>query len=145
MPLSGSVADARQHGILETVASAEGVVATARKCGMTSVKTAEEVFEAARANDPAAVRAIEVEADHIARAVAAIIAMLDPGLIVLGGGVGSNADVLLEPVKNRLSELLALAPPPIEMSALGRENVVLGALAAGLDRARDAVLAQLVT
>jgi predicted NBD/HSP70 family sugar kinase len=143
VPLSSSVAEARRHGILETVASAEGVVATARKCGMTSAKTAEEVFEAARANDPAAVRAIDAEADHIARAVAAIIAMLDPGLIVLGGGVGSNADVLLDPVKNRLSELLALAPPPIEMSALGRENVVLGALAAGLDRARDAVLAQL--
>jgi predicted NBD/HSP70 family sugar kinase len=143
VPLSGSVADARQHGILETVASAEGVVATARKCGMTSAKTAEDVFEAARAGNAAAVRAVEVEADHIARAVAAIIAMLDPGLIVLGGGVGSNADVLLEPVQQRLSELLALAPPPIEMSALGRENVVLGALAAGLDRARDAVLAQL--
>jgi predicted NBD/HSP70 family sugar kinase len=138
----GSAADARQHGILETVASAEGVVATARECGM-SVTTAEQVFEAARLGQPAAARAIEAEADHIARALAAIIAMLDPGLIVLGGGVGNNADVLLEPVKRRLAELLALAPPPIEMSTLGRENVVLGALAAGLDHARDAVLAQL--
>jgi predicted NBD/HSP70 family sugar kinase len=134
----------RRRGILETVASAEGIVATARHCGMT-VDSAEQVFDAARAGEPDAMRAVHVEADHLARALTAIISVLDPGLVVLGGGVGSNVDLLLEPTERRLAELVDLTPPPIRVSALGRDNVVLGALAAGLDVARDAVLAQIET
>ncbi len=70
-------ADTRQHGILETVASAQGIVAIARGCGM-SVDSVEQVFDAARAGDDAALRAVGTEADHLARALAAIIAVLDP-------------------------------------------------------------------
>jgi predicted NBD/HSP70 family sugar kinase len=134
--------DVRQHGILETVASAVGVMTAARRLGMPAT-TAEQVFEAARAGDRAAIRVVRDEASHLARALAAVIAVLDPGLIVIGGGVGGNADLLLGPTEAALSELLALPPPPIKMSALGRDAVVLGGLAAGLDRARDAVLAQI--
>lgn len=132
----------RRRGILETVASAEGVVAAARQRGM-SVDSAEQVFDAARSGDAAASDAVRAEADHLARALAAIVAVLDPALIVLGGGVGSNVDVLLEPTQARLAELLPEDPPPIRVSAVGRENVVLGGLAAGLDAARDVVLAQI--
>jgi predicted NBD/HSP70 family sugar kinase len=135
-------ADVRQHGILETVASAEGVLTAARRLGMTA-SSAEQVFEAARSKDHTAVRVVQDEASHLARALAAVIAVLDPGLIVIGGGVGGNADLLLEPTKRLLGDLLGLPPPPIEMSGLGRDAVVLGGLAAGLDLARDAVLAQL--
>ncbi len=139
--LRGSAAT-RRHGFLETVASAQGIVATAREYGM-SVDSAEQVFEAARLADPHAIRAVCTEADHLARALASIIAVLDPGLIVLGGGVGSNVDVLLEPIQQRLAEMMALEPPPIRVSAVGRESVVLGGLAAGLTAARDMVLEQI--
>ena len=135
-------ADTRKHGLLETVASAEGIVVTARNCGMTA-DSAEQVFDAARAGEAAAVRAVHIEADHLARALTAIISVLDPGLIVLGGGVGSNVDLLLEPTQQRLGELMELAPPPIRASALGRDSVVLGGLAAGLSVARDTVLEQI--
>jgi predicted NBD/HSP70 family sugar kinase len=135
-------ADVRQRGILETVASADGVMTAARRLGMTA-SSAEHVFEAARSGDRTAVRVVQDEASHLARALAAVIAVLDPGLIVLGGDVGGNADLLLAPTKRLLSELLALSPPTIEMSALGRDAVVLGGLAAGLDRVRDDVLAQI--
>ena len=134
--------DVRQHGILETVASADGVLSAARRLGMTA-SSAEQVFDAARSGDQAAIHVVHDEASHLARALAAVIAVLDPGLIVVGGGVGGNADLLLEPTKRLLGDLLALPPPPIEMSMLGREAVVLGGLAAGLDRARDDVLAQI--
>jgi len=134
-------ADVRQHGILETVASADGVMAAARRFGMAAT-SAEQVFDAARKGDHAAIRVVQDEASHLARALAAVIAVLDPGLIVIGGGVGGNAD-LLDPATRMLGDLLALAPPPIVMSALGRDAVVRGGLAAGLDRARDDVLAQI--
>lgn len=132
----------RQHGILETMASADGVLSAARRLGMSATST-EQVFDAARSGDRAAVRVVHDEASHLARALAAVIAVLDPGLIVIGGGIGDNADLLLEPTKRLLSDLLALSPPPIEMSMLGRDAVVLGGLAAGLDRARDDVLAHI--
>ncbi len=135
-------AAARQRGFLETAASADGIVACARATGM-SAESAEEVFDAARSGDAAAMQVVAAEADHLARALASIIAVLDPALIVLGGGVGSNVDVLLEPIHSRLTDLLALVPPPIEVSAVGRESVVLGGLAAGLDLARDIVLTQI--
>ena len=132
----------RQHGILETVASADGVLSAAKRRGMTATST-EQVFDAARSGDHAAIGVVHDEASHLARALAAVIAVLDPGLIVVGGGVGGNADLLLAPTKRLLGDLLALSPPPIEMSMLGRDAVVLGGLAAGLDRARDDVLASI--
>jgi hypothetical protein len=52
-------------------------------------------------------------------------------------------DVLLDPIQRRLSEVMALDPPPIRVSAVGRESVVLGGLAAGLDVARNMVLEQI--
>ncbi len=135
-------AEVRRHGILETVASAHGVLAAARQAGLAAA-TAERVFAMARAGDRAAAQVVRAEAGHLARALAAVIAVLDPGLIVLGGGVGGNADLLLEPIRQRLGELLALNPPPIVVSALGHDAVVLGGLAAGLQRARADVLAQI--
>jgi predicted NBD/HSP70 family sugar kinase len=134
--------DVRQHGILETVASADGVLSAAKRLGLTAQST-EQVFDAARSGDQAAIQVVHDEAGHLARALAAVIAVLDPGLIVIGGGVGGNADLLLDPTKRLLGDLLALSPPPIEMSGLGRDAVVLGGLAAGLDLARDDVLAQI--
>ncbi len=135
-------ADVRQHGTLETVASADGVMTAARRFGMAAT-SAEQVFDAARQGDHVAIRVVQDEASHLARALAAVVAVLDPGLIVIGGGVGGNADLLLGPTQRLLRDLLALAPPPIKMSSLGGEAVVLGGLAAGLDWARDDVLAQI--
>ncbi len=135
-------AEVRRHGLLETVASADGVLAAARGRGL-GAESAEQVFAAARAGDRAAARVVRAEAGHLARALAAVIAVLDPGLIVLGGGVGSNADLLIQPIRRRLGELLELEPPPIRASELGGDAVVLGGLAAGLARARDDVLARI--
>jgi hypothetical protein len=60
---------------------------------------------------------------------------------VLGGGVGSHAgDLLTGPVLDRLRHLAALHPPRIEVSTLGSDAVLRGALAVGLTGARDLVL-----
>jgi predicted NBD/HSP70 family sugar kinase len=144
LPGAQQDAAARHRGFLETAASADGIVAGARATGMAA-DSAEQVFDAARSGDTDALEVVAAEADHLARAIASIIAVLDPALIVLGGGVGSNVDVLLEPIQRKLTDVLALQPPPIRVSAVGRESVVLGGLAAGLDLARDIVLTQIET
>jgi predicted NBD/HSP70 family sugar kinase len=130
----------RRHGMLEAVASGPGVVATAHRLGMSGSITAKRVFDEARRGDPTAVRAVANEADHVARALAGVVALLDPELVVLGGGIGGHgADILLGAVRERLETMTPLGPPPIEVSPLGDDAVVLGALATGLATARALV------
>jgi predicted NBD/HSP70 family sugar kinase len=132
----------RSRGSLESVASAEAVVANARRLGMRNVVSAKQVFESTRDSDKAALGAVRLEAEHLARAVAAITAVLDPELVVLGGGIGRNGDLLIAPMSERLEKLLPLGPPPLMVSALGDDAVVLGALAIALARAREEVFAR---
>jgi predicted NBD/HSP70 family sugar kinase len=130
----------RRHGMFESVASAPGVVATAQRLGMEGPITAKRVFDEARDGDPIAVRAVAHETDHVARALAGVVALLDPELVVLGGGIGGHgADVLLGAVRDRLETITPLGPPRVEVSPLGDDAVVLGALATGLATARALV------
>src|SRR5204863_373133 len=85
----------RQHGMLEAVASGPGVVATAQRLGMSGRITAKRVFDEARDGDAVAVRAVAHEADHVARALAGVIALLDPELVVLGGEIRGHDAILL--------------------------------------------------
>ncbi|MCT9931400.1 ROK family transcriptional regulator [Planotetraspora sp. A-T 1434] len=132
------------RGMFESVASADGVVATAERLGMAA-STAKDVFDAARAGSETAKRVVAAEADHVAHALAGVTAVLDPELVVLGGGIGAQAgDLLIGPVSERLGSLVALRPPRIEASTLGADAVLLGALAFGLTTARDLVFERAV-
>ncbi|GLX07352.1 ROK family transcriptional regulator [Microbispora sp. NBRC 16548] len=134
----------RRRGEFESVASADGIVAAAARLGMTAA-TAEEVVDAARRGDAVARTVVAAEAGHVARALAGVIAVLDPELVVLGGGVGAQAgDLLAGPMAERLETLVALTPPRIEVSTLGPDAVILGALAVGLSTARDLVFERAV-
>jgi predicted NBD/HSP70 family sugar kinase len=91
---------------------------------------ARAVFAAARRGDRVARAVVAEEARRIALHIAPVAAVADVGLVVLGGGIGANADLLLEPVRALLSEWLAY-PPRVEVSSLGEAAVLTGALALG--------------
>ena len=97
-----------------------------------------EVFGAARAGDHLARRIVDEEARRIALHVVPIAAVADVALVVLGGGLGTNGDLLLEPVRKRLGEWLPY-PPRVEVSSLGEAAVLTGALAVGRRAALDNV------
>jgi len=122
----------RRLGGLETVASANGIVQAARRAGMHSPLSARKVFAAAARGDARAMGVVEAEAALIARAICAVIAVADPHLIVLGGGVG-QADKFLELVSARVREVAPVLPA-MRVSALGDDAVVDGCLAAGANR-----------
>jgi len=64
----------------------------------------------------------------------------DVALVVLGGGIGANGDLLLDPIRGLLAGWLPF-PPRVEVSGLGDAAVLTGALAVGLDLAQERVFA----
>jgi predicted NBD/HSP70 family sugar kinase len=96
------------------------------------------IFDAARAGDTLARQVVAEEARRIALHISPIAAVADVALVVLGGGVGVNGDLLLPPVRAHLVEQLPY-PPLLEVSSLGDAAVLTGALAVGLRAALDNV------
>ena len=96
------------------------------------------VFAVARRGNPIAAQVVRETARRIALHIVPIAAVADVELVVLGGGLGSNGDLLLDPVRGHLSEWLPY-PPRVEISSLGEAAVLSGALAVGLRAALENV------
>ena len=93
--------------------------------------SAKKVFALARRGDPLAREVVEDEARRLALGLAVVTAVVDLELVILGGGIGGNADLLLSPIER---ELRALSPirPRLAVSALGEDAVLQGAVATAL-------------
>src|SRR5207237_9924844 len=85
----------QRRGAFEEAASAAAIVRRARSLGVTPPLTAKNVFTAARRGDRLALRVVEEEAARLAVGIATVAPLLDPEVIILGGGVGQNGDLLL--------------------------------------------------
>jgi predicted NBD/HSP70 family sugar kinase len=140
-PTATATAKGRKRDELGVAVGAEGVVAEARRLGMTGRLTARAVFEAARRGEPVAQRVVELEARRIALTIATVVPVIDPELVVLGGGIGRNGDLLLEPIEAEL-RTLSIFHPRLEASALGEEGPVVGAVAMALEQAQDRLFAR---
>ena len=125
--------DARKRGSFDASASAAAVVRAARRAGVRGASSAEKVFAAAARGDSVAAAIVAEEALLVAKAVCTVITVVDPELIVLGGGIG-QAPGFLDAVIDQL-RLLAPVLPEVKVSVLGADTVVAGCIAAGLDRA----------
>jgi predicted NBD/HSP70 family sugar kinase len=147
MPLAeGSGADegdARKRGQLEATAAAAAVVRAARKAGMRGPVTARRVFDAAARGDERAIAVVAEEAKLVAKAICTVITVVDPELIVLGGGIG-QAPGFADAVNGQL-QTMAPARPAVRVSALGSDAVVDGCLAAGGDLAWNRLMTALPT
>ena len=121
--------EARRRGQLEAMAAASGVVRAARKAGMRGPVSARSVFAAAAKGDERAKAVVAEEARLVARAICTVITVVDPALIVLGGGIG-QAPGFAAAVSTALR---AMSPvmPEVKVSALGSDVVVDGCLAEG--------------
>jgi predicted NBD/HSP70 family sugar kinase len=115
---------------------AKGIVQMARELGIKPPLSAKKLVAAARRGDDKAKEVMERVAKHIALAVAAVVPVIDPELVILGGGIGRNGDLLLEPIE---AELRAISPfqPRLEVSALGEDAELTGAVALALQTAQD--------
>ncbi|HEY7399350.1 MAG TPA: ROK family transcriptional regulator [Actinomycetota bacterium] len=130
-----------RHGALEGAVGAAGVVELARSLGMEAPLTPRKIFHAARKGDPIPRKVVDLVADRIALGIAAVVPVVDPELVILGGGIGQNGDLLLERIER---ELQTLSPfhPRIEISALGEDAELNGAVATALQEAQDQLFAR---
>ncbi|MFI2379962.1 ROK family transcriptional regulator [Streptomyces sp. NPDC018964] len=82
-------------------------------------------------------RFLDTLADRIAVGVASVVALLDPGHVVLGGEIGqAGGEALAARVRDRLAALSPL-PADVRPSTLGGGAVLRGALLTARDRAQD--------
>ena len=99
------------------------------------------VFASARRGEKDAIAVVDEVARRIALHLAPIAAVADVELVVLGGGIGANGDLLLDRIARLLAGWLPF-PPRIAVSTLGEAAVLTGAVAVGLQAALENVFAR---
>jgi len=89
------------------------------------------ITEAAQAGDPLAIELLAELGTWIGEGSAAVGTIIDPALIVIGGGVAAAGDLLLEPARaGFLSQLSGRGHRPvaaIELAAMGNDAGLVGA------------------
>ena len=134
---SGKISDS-YLGMFEEATAAGGIARQAQELGLPASLSPKQIFDAAQQGDSKALVVVEQEGYRLALAIAAITAVLDPELIVLGGGIGQRGELLIPPLERRLKQLTPLRPR-IVVSKLGDESVLLGSIATGLEVAHNLV------
>jgi glucokinase len=92
--------------------------------------TAEVVAAAARRGDQAAHRVLQEVGTHLGLGVANIVSLLNPEVVVLGGGLAGIGNLLLAPLRKAVRQWgqpLARRQVRIVISRLGEEAGILGA------------------
>ena len=143
LPLAGDPFDPRHrlHGGLEDEIGAAGIVTAfndRRDGSGPALSDAREVFELAMQGDAAARSVVDQVAARLGTAIATVSAILDPELVVLGGGIGSSP-LLLSPVRGAAASLVPITAR-IETSLLGDRAALQGAIAMALNTARTSLL-----
>ena len=121
------------------LASYAATLAATEATALVAPFAAQDLFAAARAGDALGLSVVAEAARRIALHIVPLAATLDLPLVVLGGDVGSQGDLLLEPIRRHLGKWLEF-PPRVEVSAHGDAAVLDGALAAAFDATLEHIL-----
>ncbi len=140
--LDGDPCPCGSAGCLERLANAEAVVRNVHRLveggqksvlvttGATTVLTAKEVGEAAAAGDAVATEALEETGRALGAGLANLVLILDPDVIVIGGGVAAAGEPLMAPARDEMARRCycsRAALPPVVPAELGSTAGVVGA------------------
>ena len=143
LPLVGDPFNPRHrlHGGLEDDIGAAGIVAAfneQRDPDEPQLSSVHDVFELAGTGNIAARSVVDHVASRLGTAIATVCAILDPELVVLGGGIGASP-LLLRPARGSAAALVPITAR-IETSRLGERAALQGAIAVALHAARTMLL-----
>lgn len=98
--------------------------------------TVEEIVGAARSGNVSALRALEDAGLHLGWALASVVNLLNPALVVVGGEMARAGDLLLDPARIGLRRhaLDAVAATPVVRSQLAERASLVGAVLLAAER-----------
>ncbi|AIQ10739.1 ROK family glucokinase [Paenibacillus durus] len=126
-------------GCLETVSSATGIIRMANDAVARGDRTtlatvekiaAKEVFDAAKAGDEVALRIVNRAAFYLGKSMAAVAAVLNPEVFIIGGGVSKAGEILFEEIRRVYAQV---TPEPLQKDVkiipalLGNDAGIVGA------------------
>lgn len=127
-----------QKGCLEQYASATGIVRMAKKKLQTETRetvlssipklTAKDVFDAAKQGDEVALEIVDKVCKILGSALARIASVVDPGIIVIGGGVSKAGQILVDGVTKyyRMRSFFGCKDTRITLAVLGNDAGIYG-------------------
>ncbi len=148
----GRACNCGQHGCAETVISGPGLVATVNEllpnwAGQTRLTTDQlsvrAILDAAQSGDPAAQAGLAEMGRWLGIALASCVALLNPAVIVIGGGAGRSVFDRVVPLARTemarrvlpgAGDRVQIRPSRLASSALGASCLVWQAEREGLDR-----------
>jgi predicted NBD/HSP70 family sugar kinase len=128
----------RLHGGLEDEIGASSVLRIFYEQpdqGGATPESVQQLFELALEGNVAARAVVDHIAQRLGSAIASVCVILNPALVVLGGGIGANR-ALLSPVRATVAALIPLTVR-IETTRLGQKAALRGAIAVALRQARS--------
>jgi len=138
--------DFGERGYLESRISAAAIPDWARarplvaRAGHERQAAIGMIFEAARGGDAQAAAVVDELAVYLGTAVANIVAVLDPELVVFGGGLSHAGDLLLDPVRKVLARVVPNVPALV-ISSLGDDAPLMGSVYSAMEVAESRLFA----
>ncbi len=140
-----------KFGCLEAVASARAIARDGREAmaanpdtllheltgGQPEKLDAKLVFDAARQDDTAAAEIVRRAFSHLANAIAGVINLLDPELVILQGGMSQAGSPFMEILQQNIGDQkmpMAGRGTRVVVSSLGPEVTAIGAAALVIDQ-----------
>ncbi|HUS20755.1 MAG TPA: ROK family protein [Aeromicrobium sp.] len=118
------------RGCWEQYGSGRALVRAAEEAGL-DVPHGAAVTEAATAGDERARQVLGDIGGWVGVGIAGLVAVLDPEVVVIGGGVSAAGDLLLEPTRDSFRTYLTAQgrrpEPPILLTSLGPDAGLIGA------------------
>ncbi|WP_370417684.1 ROK family protein [Streptomyces sp. QH1-20] len=126
-PEAGDLCRCGRRGCLATVGSAAAVSSQyGRATGEFGVP-AEEVLRRAISGESAAAEVWDEAIEALAEGVAICAAVVDPALVVVGGGLALAGDLLLTPLAEAVARRCSFGRPELAVAQLGDQAACVGA------------------
>ena len=123
-----------KHGCVEQYCSATGIVRLAGLRGMQNV-TCKDIFDAAKAGDKVALEVMDEYYEYLGEFLGSLCSVIDPEVVVLGGGVSKAGEMLLTGVEPYFHKYVFHAASNVKfaLASLGNDAGAYGAFKLALD------------
>lgn len=138
---NGPLCDCGNHGCLEAYAGGHAIAKQGQSLARSGKRTlladipvekitAYEVAEAAKQGDLYAQEILRKAGTHVGIAIAGLINLFNPSVVIIGGGVAQVGDIITAPIRQAVRERAMHASEQsvrITTGMLGRRSVLIGA------------------